>query len=239
VIPLPPFGLEIITSDKQEIHSPLNFAELDLSLIQDHTWENEGNVEIIPIDLTFNQYGFKGSARVGVISKDGKPVKEVEVQSKDVLVDGQTYTLSCHISYADSCIMKHTNSIEVEADGQIQLHTGHSNIAQSKGELSIHGIKLPYNPFSYYVGYGEKAILHFPFPIIFRLDIGGDNDLNLNSARTQIIYDDKWLKFEKGLFTVVCLRMRDTIGLTKWVDFKHAMIDKVSDAEMLKVLEGI
>ena len=57
----------------------------------------------------------------------------------------------------------------------------------------------------------SKAALKIPFPFSFRLDIGVNSDLNLNSARDQIIYDEKWLTFEENLY-----RIKDTLSSSDW-----------------------
>lgn len=62
----------------------------------------------------------------------------------------------------------------------------------------------------------SKAALKIPFPFSFRLDIGVNSDLNLNSARDQIIYDEKWLTFEENLYRIICRRLKDTLSSSDW-----------------------
>ena len=62
----------------------------------------------------------------------------------------------------------------------------------------------------------SKAILKIPFPFSFRLDIGENGDLNLNSARDQIIYDEKWLKFEENLYSIICIKLKEILSLSDW-----------------------
>lgn len=76
-----------------------------------------------------------------------------------------------------------------------------------------HGIDIPVKLFR---NYREKAVLNLPFPIRFRLDIGLENDLNLNASRTQIIYDDIWLDFENQFYELVCKKIRNKVGYNKW-----------------------
>ena len=93
--------------------------------------------------------------------------------------------------------------------------------------------------FSDYRNYGQKAVLHFPFPIRLRLDIGGINDLNLNSARTQIIYDDSWLEFEKDLFETVCTKIKAALTLEAWNRLKKIFIARMEDAELTAIIKKI
>ena len=62
----------------------------------------------------------------------------------------------------------------------------------------------------------SKAVLNIPFPFSFRLDIGVNSDLNLNSARDQIIYDEKWLTFEENLYHVTSLTSCSPLSLSDW-----------------------
>lgn len=61
-----------------------------------------------------------------------------------------------------------------------------------------------------------KTNTSLPFPFSFRLDIGVNSDLNLNSARDQIIYDEKWLTFEENLYQVICKRLKEQLSLSDW-----------------------
>lgn len=70
------------------------------------------------------------------------------------------------------------------------------------------------------------------------MDIGGSNDLNLNSAYTQIIYDDTWLKFEKDLFKTVCIKIKGAINPKMWADIKVIFGANIKDAELSGILES-
>lgn len=48
------------------------------------------------------------------------------------------------------------------------------------------------------------------------MDIGVNSDLNLNSARDQIIYDEKWLTFEENLYRIICRRLKDILSSSDW-----------------------
>lgn len=244
LIPLPPFEIKIKTDNNEEICSSNDFEQLDLSLIQDYTWKSisdikKGNVKIFNIDLNNYEYGFKGSASIACIMKTGIPVKNVNTISKEVYIDGDTYSLAYEISYGVNCIKKTSTRIEVNEDGEIEPSSSYNEITKSKSALSIHGIDVPCNLFADYSNYGQKTILDFPFPITFRLDIGGDNDLNLNSARTQIIYDDIWLKFELSFFKTICEKIRAIMGHRQWNSFKGIIKKNLKDEESIRIIQSI
>ena len=125
-------------------------------------------------------------------------------------------TLSSNIKYKTNCITETSTSISVDEDGEIDTNTSWSERFKSKASLSIHGIEVPYNLFPDYSNRMSKAVLKIPFPFSFRLDIGVNSDLNLNSARDQIIYDEKWLTFEENLYRIICRRLKDTLSSSDW-----------------------
>lgn len=242
LVPLPPFEITIKTVDEVEKYTPNDYKELELSPLQDYTWNQESsnekdNIKIINIDLNSFDDGFRGSASIAYIAKNDIPVERVELVSKDIIIDGESYSLSFDISYATNCIHKNSTQIEVNEDGEIESNHSFREIAKSKSVLSIHGIDVPCSLFSDYTNYGQKAVLKFPFPITFRLDIGENNDLNLNSARTQIIYDDVWLNFEKQFFKVVCTKLQKKMDKVSWDEFKNIIINELKD-NMLKSVIG-
>lgn len=148
---------------------------------------------------------------------DGIPVEEIEILSKDVEIDGEIYTLSSNVKYKTNCITENSTSISVDEDGEIDTNTSWSERFKSKSALSIHGIEVPYNLFPDYSNRMSNAVLKMPFPFSFRLDIGVNCDLNLNSARDQIIYDDKWLNFEENLYRVICRRLKGVLSESEWI----------------------
>lgn len=192
------------------------FDDLDLSPLLDYSWNNTKNIRKIDIDLTCEEYGFKGRGCIGLLIKNDMPVEEIEILSKDVEIDGEIYTLSSSVKYKNNCITETSTSISVDEDGEIDTNTSWSERFKSKSSLSIHGIEVPYNLFPNYSNKMSKAVLNIPFPFSFRLDIGVNSDLNLNSARDQIIYDEKWLTFEENLYQVICKRLKEQLSLSDW-----------------------
>lgn len=95
--------------------------------------------------------------------------------------------------------------------------------------MSIHGIEVPYNLFPNYSNRMSKAVLKIPFPFSFRLDIGVNSDLNLNSARDQIIYDEKWLAFEENLYRVICRRLKNVLSQSDWKKLNEIIQNNETD----------
>ena len=216
IVPNPAVQIEIETDKRSESYSSDYFDDLDLSPLLDYSWNNTKNIRKIDIDLTCEEYGFKGRGCIGILIKNDMPVEEIEILSKDVEIDGEIYTLSSSVKYKNNCITETSTSISVDEDGEIDTNTSWSERFKSKSSLSIHGIEVPYNLFPNYSNKMSKAVLNILFPFSFRLDIGVNSDLNLNSARDQIIYDEKWLTFEENLYQVICKRLKEQLSLSDW-----------------------
>ncbi len=217
LVPLPPFDIEIRCADIQEVCTPNSFEELDLALKNSYSWEDEDNIKIVCFDLNDETKGFRGKAEIAyIVNHSGQILKSLDICQKDVVVDTETFTLSSSISYATNCIHKSTTSLEVDEEGGINAHEQFRKICESSSYLSVHGIDVPCSLFSNYTNYGQKAVLEFPFPLRFRLDVGSVNDLNLNSARTQIIYDEVWITFERQFTQTVLEKIKRTVSTSNW-----------------------
>lgn len=238
LVPRPPFDIMIETEELHEVCTPDSFEDLDLSLKDDYTWDKEDNIKVIDLDLNADDKGFRGKASIAYIARsDNTPVEQLDISTKEVRVEDEVYSLSSSISYDTNCIRKNTTSLEVNENGEIETNVGHRKVAESKSFLSIHGINVPYSLFPNYTNYGQKSVLHFPFPIRFRLDIGALNDLNLNSARTQIIYDDTWLKFEQDLLEIVCSKIKDAVTPDIWPALKDIFTKNSKDPDLTAVIK--
>jgi molecular chaperone HtpG len=225
LIPLPPFEINIHTDQITEVCTPESFEDLDLVLEDDYSWDSEENINIVKIDLNDADKGFQGKAEISYIADSKGLIRDnLDLCQKDVVVEGDLYTLSSTISYAINCIHKTTTSLEIDEEGNIEAHDSSREVAKSSSLLSIHGIDVPCSLFPNYTNYGQKAVLELPLPIRFRLDIGSNNDLNLNSARAQIIYDDVWLKFEKQFIETICIKLKAKVDKDEWSKMKKIFL---------------
>lgn len=230
IVPNPVVQIDIKTDKGHEIHSSDYFDELDLEPLLDYSWNNKKNIKKIDIDLRSDVFSFKGKGCIGILIKNGIPVNEVEILSKDIEIDGEWYTLSSDIKYGTNCIRENSTSISVDENGDINTNTSYSERFESKSSLSIHGIEVPCKLFPDYTNRSSKTVIKMPFPFSFRLDIGQNNDLNLNSARDQIIYDEKWLSFEESFYSVICSQLASTLKPSDWKQLKQIIQKNNKDA---------
>ncbi|OCN02279.1 hypothetical protein A7X67_06435 [Clostridium sp. W14A] len=240
LVPLPPFDIEIHCSDIQEVCSPNSFQELDLTLDNDYSWDREENIKIVQFDLNDEEKGFHGKAEIAYIAdRHGDILKSLDICQKDVIVDGETFTLSSSISYATNCIHKSTTSLEVDEEGDINSQESFRKVCESSSILSVHGIDVPCSLFSNYTNYGQKAVLEFPFPLRFRLDVGSANDLNLNSARTQIIYDEIWMTFERQFTETLLGKIKESVTSNLWIKMKDIFRHKIESEMFIEIIDNL
>lgn len=216
IAPNPAVQIEIETDKENETYTNDGFEKLNLDLLLDYSWDNKRNIRTIDIDLNCEEYGFKGKGCIGILVKNDVPVEKIEILSKDIEIDGEIYTLSSYVKYANNCVTETSTSITVDEDGEIDTNTSWAERFKSKSSLSIHGIEVPYNLFPDFSNRMSKAVLKIPFPFSFRLDVGANSDLNLNSARDQIIYDERWLTFEENLYRIICRRLKNILPASDW-----------------------
>ena len=225
LIPRPPFEINIHADQITDVCTPESFENLDIVLENDYTWESEENIKIIRIDLNDTDKGFRGKAEIAYIADSKGLIRDnLDLCQKNVTVENESYMLSSTISYSTNCIHKTTTSLEIDDEGNIEAHDSFREVAKSSSMLSIHGIDVPCSLFPNYTNYSQKAVLELPFSIRFRLDIGSNNDLNLNSARTQIIYDDVWLKFERQFIETVCAKWKSKVDTGEWEKIKKIFL---------------
>jgi len=239
LIPLPPFEIAIHCDEIQTIYSPEAFDELDFTLEDEYSWSKEDNIKIVSFDLNDKIKGFRGKAEIAFIANQfGQILKGLDIYQKEVIVEGESFTLSSSISYSINCIHKSSTSLEVNEDGCVNTNESFREICKSSSYLSIHGIDVPCRIFRDYTNYSQKTVLEFPFPIRFRLDIGSTNDLNLNSARTQIIYDELWISFERQFTEMIIKKIKENVSASIWNNMKIIFSKNTNNAIFLELINN-
>ncbi|MEW9124659.1 MAG: ATP-binding protein [Thermotaleaceae bacterium] len=240
LVPLPPFDIEIYYDDYREVCTPATFEELDFTLEDEYSWSEEDNIKIISFDLNDQDKGFRGKAEIAyIVNHHDQILKKLDICKKEVIVEGESFTLSSSISYATNCIHKSSTSIEVDEDGDVNAHDSFRERCKSSSCLSIHGIDVPCSLFRNFTNWGQKAVLELPIPIRFRLDIGSVNDLNLNSARTQVIYDEVWITFERQFIETILSKMKETVPKSTWNTMKSIFGNSGKNEVFLELLNSL
>ena len=156
------------------------------------------------------------------------PVKEIKLNSKHIKIDGEDFELNRSIRYKTNEIEKTSKHIEINDDEDPYISDSVSKLAASKAIVALHGIEVPFEIFpDFWSGRNQKVMLKWPLPMLLILDVTGKHDLNLNSARTEILLDEKWLQFEENLATLICKHLAESLPKGYWKSLK-AVLNKDS-----------
>ena len=230
----PDVPIKIIT-DKDTIDYTANdFLSIKAEDLKDFRWNDDDNIKEVNFD--FNHDGFQGNAVVTILEKDGIPVSQIDKLSKTIEIDNTKYDLSLEFKYGDNEIKKSGNNISVSDDGQIKSSSAYSSQAHSLSKFSIHGISFSNGLFPDYYNRDKKTMLHWGFPMLLVLDLGGKNDLDLNSARNEIVYDQKWISFEQKLAKVILRSLKDCLETDYWNRFKGILLNMSEVSDNLKTI---
>tara|TARA_R100000935_G_scaffold10424_2_gene20825 strand:+ start:4470 stop:6887 length:2418 start_codon:yes stop_codon:yes gene_type:complete len=217
VIPNPPFEINIETTTHKKIRNENSFKEMTSYSLKDYSWNKNENIKFIEIDIDRADIGILGSATVAILESHDKPVESIELNSRDIEVEGQTYTLERELKIDINSIEETSKSITISDDGEIRTDDSSSTLAKSKSKLSLHGIEIPSSlfPETWRMKNNQVKIV-WPFPLILVIDILGERDLDLNSPRTEIIISDKWTNFEEKLANIICVGIKSSVSKEYW-----------------------
>ncbi len=210
----PDVPINIVTDKEKISYTKKDFYNVKANSLKDYSWKQDDNIK--EIDILFNENGFEGNAIVGVIEKNGLPVKKIERLSKIVRIDDEDFELSMELLYSTNKIVKNSTTIDVTDEGEINSSSSSTYMADSKSRFSIHGITYSGELFPNYITREKKTMLKWPMPVLLILNLGGTNDLDLNSARNEIIYSDKWNEFEQNLAFIICTKLKEKVTENYW-----------------------
>lgn len=227
VIPNPPFEINIQTNTHEKTRNENSFKELTSYSLKDYTWHENENIKFIEIEIDKVDIGIVGSATVAILESHDNPVGKIELNSRDVEIEGEIYTLERELKIDVNSIKESSKSITISDDGDIRTDDSSSVLAKSKSRLSLHGIEIPSSlfPESWRMKNNQVKI-NWPFPLILVVDICGERDLDLNSPRTEIIVSEKWTEFEEELAKIICNGIKNSVSKDYW-------------NELLKIFESL
>ncbi len=192
------------------------------------------------IALNNTKDGIIGSATVEILESHGNPVSDIELKSRDVEIEGKTYTLERSIRIHENSIKETSKSITINDDGDINEDSSNSEFAQSKSKLSLHGIEIPSSLFPpEWKKKNNQVKISWPFPLILVVDICGNRDLDLNSPRTEVIMSEKWIDFEEKLATLICKSLSEQTEPEYWVQLKELFKRNSTNEIFIQALDSI
>src|SRR5690606_15335393 len=143
VIPNPPFKINIETTKTKTVRDENSFREVTAESLKDYSWKEKENIRTFEISLNKKEDGFIGSAVIAILEKKGKPVEKIELNSREIEIEGSNYTLERNLTISENSIKENSKSITIDDDGDINEDTSRSEYARSKSHISLHGIEIP------------------------------------------------------------------------------------------------
>ncbi|MDI9338337.1 MAG: ATP-binding protein [Alphaproteobacteria bacterium] len=177
-------------------------------------WSDIENIEIVEIVLE-NKY-YNGMALLAFIFNKELPVENVIEREKEITIYEKEYNLSTKLSYDFNKIKQNYNTLSISINEEVEVTSADKNIFISNSILSLHGIKIDNKLFERNdwdirdKKRQNKVSLNWYFPTAILLDI--TEDLDINAARTEFEYNDKWIKFETELIQDIYSKIKEIKG---------------------------
>lgn len=240
VVPNPPFKISIESKSHRKVRDENSFKELTASALKNYSWDEHENIQIFSIKFDNPEVGIVGSAVAAVLISHGKPVNQISMATKSVLIDGENYDLEKNIRLIGSEIRFDTTSITIDEDGGIESSNSTTRLARSRSQLSLHGIEVPMSlfPDSWSVQ-KNQARLQWPLPLLLVVDVCGQMDLDLNSSRTQILMGDKWLNFEAALAYEVLSAIAEAVSDDYWKELRDVILKETKNEVFKNSLQKV
>jgi molecular chaperone HtpG len=240
VIPNPSFEIVIESQSQKISKDEHSFLEFKASALKDHSWSEHSNIRNLEIDFRDPAKGFVGSIIIGVLESHGEPSSSVEMTSKSIEIDNETYNLDKSISVSSNEISESTASITIDEDGSIEQSSSYQTLCKSISRLSLHGIVVSSTLFPASWNMQRNQVkLNWPFPMLIVVDICGSQDLDLNSSRTQIIMSDKWNNFEEMLALETLKQIKSKVSIKYWDKLKYILSENTKNEIFIRCLNSL
>jgi hypothetical protein len=239
-VPNPPFKINIHTTSLKKVRDEHSFKKVTSSSLRDYSWKVDENIRIFEISLDKKKSGIIGSVTVALLESHKVPVNKIELNSRDINIEGDTYTLERNISIFENSIQETSKSITINDNGEIKLSDSTTDFARSKSRISLHGIEIPTTLFPYSWDMKKNQVkISWPLPLIIVVDIYGKRDLDLNSSRTQILLTEKWLIFEEELAFQIFSKIASSVSITYWKKLKLLLVNSTKNDSFLKGINRV
>ncbi|WP_051209896.1 HD domain-containing protein [Gelidibacter mesophilus] len=240
VIPNPPFEIKIETSSQSKVRNKESFKEITIHSLQDYSWSENENIRTFDIKINKEKIGIIGTASVAILESNNQPKEKIELNSKDVDIEGEIFKLEREIELSENSIRERSKSITIGDDGEIRENDSTRLYTQSKSKLSLHGIEIPTTLFTEpYMLKNNQVKISWPFPLILIIDICGNRDLDLNSPRTEIIESEKWFEFEEELAYIICKKLKSKVSINYWNQLNKIFVSRTKNEAFLRALDRL
>lgn len=240
VIPNPSFKINIETTKQKKVRDENSFKDVTAFALKDYTWKENEYIRTFEIHIDNKETGIIGSAIVAILESHNRPVDKIDLNSRDVEIEGVNYSLTRNLKLAENKITQESKSITINDEGEIKEESSTQQFASSKSRLSLHGIEVPTTLFpDYWAIKNNQVKISWPFPLVIVADVCGSRDLDLNSSRTEIIMSEKWINFEEELAFVICSGISEIANAEYWNELKALLIPKSKNEQFLRALSRV
>ncbi|MCC4787693.1 ATP-binding protein [Vibrio splendidus] len=240
VIPNPPFKILIETKSHKKTKDENSFKEINIDMLRNNSWHKHDNIREFKFEFDEQKDGFIGSVIIALLESHGKPTSEIEMTSKVVNIEGESYSLNKELNMNGNKINESTTSITIDEDGAIDSSDSNNTLYDSISRLSLHGIEVPSTLFPPFWNMQKNQVkLSWPFPILIVIDICGNNDLDLNSSRTQIIMSENWLKFEEAISFKILTSIAKEVTPEYWIELKRILANNTTNEIFIRSLNKV
>lgn len=230
VIPNPSFKINIETTKQKKVRDENSFKEVTAIALKDYSWKENENIRTFEIPIDKKEIGIIGSAVVAILESQNKPVDKIDLNSRDIEIEGVSYSLTKNLRLAENKITQESKSITINDEGEIKEDSSTQQFASSKSRLSLHGIEVPTTLFpDFWAVKNNQVKISWSFPLIIVADICGNRDLDLNSSRTEIIMSEKWTTFEEELAFIICSEIAKATNAEYWNELKTILSKSKSE----------
>jgi molecular chaperone HtpG len=240
VIPNPSFKINIETTKQKRVRDENSFKEVTAIALKDYSWKENENIRIFEIPIDQKEIGIIGSAIVAILESHDKPIDKIDLNSREVEIEGVSYSLTKNLKLAENKITQESKSITINDEGEIKEDSSTQQFASSKSRLSLHGIEVPTTLFpDFWAIKNNQVKISWAFPLIIVADICGNRDLDLNSSRTEIIMSEKWTTFEEELAFVICSEIAKQAKSDYWNELKTILVSKSKSEQFLRGINRV
>jgi molecular chaperone HtpG len=236
-IPKPEIPIQIITDKESISYTKADFYNVQAEELKNYYWTKDENIR--ELKISFKDNGLEGNALIAFIEQNNAPLLRIDKLSEKVEIKGEVFDLSMEIKYDTNEIRKSSTSIGITDNGTIKSSPSYSSLAKSESRLSIHGISYPDSLFPDYYTREKKAMLRWTFPMLIVLDIGGINDLDLNSARNEILHNENWDYVEQKLAYIVCKGIFESVNISYWEELQPLLVGETKSENFQLGLQKI
>jgi molecular chaperone HtpG len=154
VIPNPPFKINIKTLSHDKVRDEKSFLDLTAESIKDHTWRNNDYIRTFEINLSKD--GINGSAIIAILENHNKPVNKIELNSRDVEIEGRITPYKRVYLYLKIQFLNLQNQLQLmmTVKLRIQTHTVNSLVLNQDYRC----MELKFHPLYFQSLGGEKII---------------------------------------------------------------------------------